>query len=354
MNLDITFEESPWESYIRGLEDGDTVSASYLLTLMEGETEESLEDAFRMLEDMTIQLDLNDLPRPSYSGENGLRLRTEVQFAENGMQPEKLEETDPLRLYLEELAGIPVCGDVILLADKLAEGNRQNRNTDSIRNQLANLLLSRVVKLSGEYTGQGVLLLDLIQEGSIGLWKATEVFVGQGIHFVRICDWWIRFYMGKAVLLQARSSGVGQKLRTALEDYRAVDERLLGDLGRNPTQEEIAQELHMTVEETGLVKKMLDNARLLAQAKQPEETEEAEEEEDQAVENTALFQMRQRILDMLSGLDETEQKLLTLRFGLEGGLPLNPEETGKRLGLTPEEVVAREAAALMKLREKQE
>lgn len=354
MNLDITFEESPWESYIRGLEDGDTVSASYLLTLMEGETEESLEDAFRMLEDMTIQLDLNDLPRPSYSGENGLRLRTEVQFAENGMQPANLEETDPLRLYLEELAGIPVCGDVILLADKLAEGNRQNRNTDSIRNQLANLLLSRVVKLSGEYTGQGVLLLDLIQEGSVGLWKATEVFVGQGIHFVRICDWWIRFYMGKAVLLQARSSGVGQKLRTALEDYRAVDERLLGDLGRNPTQEEIAQELHMTVEETGLVKKMLDNARLLAQAKQPEETEEAEEEEDQAVENTALFQMRQRILDMLSGLDETEQKLLTLRFGLEGGLPLNPEETGKRLGLTPEEVVAREAAALIKLREKQE
>lgn len=354
MNLDITFEESPWESYIRGLEDGDTVSASYLLTLMEGETEESLEDAFRMLEDMTIQLDLNDLPRPSYSGENGLRLRTEVQFAENGMQPEKLEETDPLRLYLEELAGIPVCGDVILLADKLAEGNRQNRNTDSIRNQLANLLLSRVVKLSGEYTGQGVLLLDLIQEGSIGLWKATEVFVGQGIHFVRICDWWIRFYMGKAVLLQARSSGVGQKLRTALEDYRAVDERLLGDLGRNPTQEEIAQELHMTVEETGLVKKMLDNARLLAQAKQPEETEEAEEEEDQAVENTALFQMRQRILDMLSGLDETEQKLLTLRFGLEGSLPLNPEDTGKRLGLTPDEVVAREAAALIKLREKQE
>lgn len=354
MNLDITFEESPWESYIRGLEDGDTVSASYLLTLMEGETEESLEDAFRMLEDMTIQLDLNDLPRPSYSGENGLRLRTEVQFAENGMQPANLEETDPLRLYLEELAGIPVCGDVILLADKLAEGNRQNRNTDSIRNQLANLLLSRVVKLSGEYTGQGVLLLDLIQEGSVGLWKATEVFVGQGIHFVRICDWWIRFYMGKAVLLQARSSGVGQKLRTALEDYRAVDERLLGDLGRNPTQEEIAQELHMTVEETGLVKKMLDNARLLAQAKQPEETEEAEEEEDQAVENTALFQMRQRILDMLSGLDETEQKLLTLRFGLEGSMPLNPEDTGKRLGLTPEEVVAREAAALIKLREKQE
>lgn len=354
MNLDVTFEESPLEAYLRGLKDGDTVSASYFLALVECEGEESLEDAFRMLEDMTIQLDLTDLPRPAYTGDNGLRLRTEAQFARSGMQPEKLEETDPLRLYLEELAMIPVCGDVALLADKLAEGNRQNRNTDSVRNQLVNLLLSRVVELSGEFTDRGVLLLDLIQEGSIGLWKATEVFAGQGIHFTMICDWWIRFYMGKAVLIQARSNGVGQKLRTALEDYRAVDERLLGDLGRNPTLEEIAEALHMSVEETGLVRKMLDNARLLAQAKQPEEKEEAEEEEDQAVENTALFQMRQRILDMLSGLDEADQKLLTLRFGLEGGLPMTPEETGKRLGLTPDEVVAREAAALMKLREKQE
>lgn len=354
MNLDITFEESPWESYIRGLQENEVIDGEYVLALMESETEEAFEEALQWIEDSDHWLDISNLPKVSYSGENGLRLRREAEFVKKGMQPANLEETDPLRLYLEELAGIPVCGDVILLADKLAEGNRQNRNTDSIRNQLVNLFLSRVVKLSGEYTGRGVLLLDLIQEGSIGLWKATEVFVGQGIHFERICDWWIRFYMGKAVLLQARSSGVGQKLRTALEDYRAVDERLLGDLGRNPTQEEIAQELHMTVEETGLVKKMLDNARLLAQAKQPEETEEAEEEEDQAVENTALFQMRQRILDMLSGLDETEQKLLTLRFGLEGSLPLNPEDTGKRLGLTPDEVVAREAAALIKLREKQE
>ena len=160
--------------------------------------------------------------------------------------------------------------------------------------------------------------------------------------------------MAKAVLMQARSGGVGQKLRTAMEDYRAVDERLLADLGRNPTLEEIAEELHMPVEETASVKKMLDNARLMAQAKQPEEKEEAEEEETQSVENTTLFQMRQRILDLLSDLDETDQKLLTLRFGLEGGLPLNPQETGRRLGLTPEEVVSREASALIKLREKQE
>ena len=196
--------------------------------------------------------------------------------------------------------------------------------------------------------GYGVLLLDLIQEGSLGLWQAIRCFRGGDYGTHR--DRWIRFYLAKAVTLQARQSGVGQKLRTALEDYRMVDERLLGDLGRNPTLDEIAQELHMSVEETAAVKKMLDNARLMSQTKQPEQDEQEPEEEDQAVENTALFQMRQRILDLLSGLSPEDSRLLTLRFGLEGGRPLSPEDTGRKLGLTPEEVVAREAAALAKLR----
>jgi RNA polymerase primary sigma factor len=129
-----------------------------------------------------------------------------------------------------------------------------------------------------------------------------------------------------------------------------VDERLLSDLGRNPTLEEIALELHMTVEEAASVQKMLENARLLAQAKKVPEPEEEEEAEEQSVENTALFQMRQRISDLLSGLGDTDRQLLTLRFGLEGGLPLSPEETGRKLGLTSDEVIARETAALAKLR----
>ena len=93
---------------------------------------------------------------------------------------------------------------------------------------------------------------------------------------------------------------------------------------------------------------MMDNARMLDKAIRPEEEEEPEAE--QAVEDTALFQMRQRIGDLLSGLDETDAKLLNLRFGLEGGKPVGPEETGRLLGLTAQEVVAREAAALAKLR----
>jgi RNA polymerase primary sigma factor len=141
-------------------------------------------------------------------------------------------------------------------------------------------------------------------------------------------------------------------MRTALEDYRAVDERLLAELGRNPTLEEMAENLHLSVEATASVKKMLDNARLLARAKKEPEPEEEEIAETQAVEDTAYFQMRQRIQDLLSQLDAVDAKLLTLRYGLEGGMPLSPEEAGKKLGLTPQEVLTREAGALAKLRQR--
>ena len=156
--------------------------------------------------------------------------------------------------------------------------------------------------------------------------------------------------MAKAVTLQARANGVGQKARRGLEDYKQVDERLLGELGRNPTLEEIAEQLHMELEEAESLRKMLDDARLLAQVKTPEEPEEEEQTQQQAVEDTAQFQSRARILDMLSGLDEKEAELLTLRFGLEGKPPVTPEEAGKRLGISPQAVLQMEAAALAKLR----
>ena len=219
-----------------------------------------------------------------------------------------------------------------------------------MRVRLVNLSLSRVVELAAEYTGNGVLLLDLIQEGSIGLWRATEAFAGDGQAFEAFRDQRIRFYLDKAVILHALETGVGQKLRTAAEDYRSVDERLLSELGRNPTLEEIAEAMHMSVEETAAVAKNLEAARLLAQAKQPVQPEQEEAEDRQAVEDTAYFQMRQRIADLLSELNEQEKTLLTLRFGLEGGKPLTAEQVGARLGITPEEAVRMEAAVLAKLR----
>ena len=342
MNLDITFEESPWELTLERLEPGSALSAARFLPLMEGEPESVMEEALQALEEKRIELDVSDLPRPAGTSEAAVRLRREEQLVKAGKLMESLDETDPLRLYLEELAAAPSFGDADLLARRLLEGDR------SVVEPLTNLMLSRVVDRACGLVGRGVLLQDLIQEGSLGLWQGILSYTGGeiGAH----CDWHIRSAMARAVTVQASSSGVGQKLRQALEDYRQVDERLLTELGRNPTLEEIASELHMSPEEAATVARTLESARTLAQAKKPVETEPTPDDE-QAVEDTAYFQMRQRIEDLLSDLEEGEAKLLTLRFGLEGGKPLTPEETGKALGLTPEEVVAKEAAALMKLRE---
>ena len=335
-DLEYSFEPDPWDVFRMSLTLGDTVSASQILTLLEGEEAQALEDALGELETACVKLDISDLPKSSGTGDTALRLKQEAQLVQEGLNPEALEPNDPLRLYLEEVAAVPVCGDEQILAQ-----------TGGSPEQLTNLGLSRVIQLAQEYVGHGVLLMDLIQEGSLGLWQAIGCYRDGAYAAHR--DRWIRFYLARAVILQAHSSGIGQKMRRAMEDYRQVDERLLGELGRNPTIEEIADELHMNLEEARTVRKMMDNARMLDKAIRPEEEEEKKEAE-QAVEDTALFQMRQRIGDLLSGLDETDAKLLNLRFGLEGGKPVGPEETGRLLGLTAQEVVAREAAALAKLR----
>ena len=339
-NLEFTFEESVLDLFPEAPMSG-FVSAVRFLAVMEEKSEEAVEDALLELENSGIVLDISDLPKTSGIGEAAVRLRREVELVKTNTLLTALEENDPLRLYLEELASIPACGDAQLLAQECAAGK-------AVQEQLLNVMLSRVVETAKELTGNGVLLLDLIQEGSLGLWQAIVNF--EGGDFESYADRWIRGSMAKLITMQARANGVGQKMRQALEDYKAVDERLLSELGRNATIEEIAEQMHMSAEEAALVKSMLDNARLVSRAKAENEPEEDPEEEEKHVEDTALFQMRQRIADLLADLPEEDATLLTLRFGLEGGRPLTPEETGRKLNLTPEEVVTKEAAALMKLR----
>lgn len=337
---DFSFEPSVWEDILEALPAGSKLSAARFLALMEPETEEVVSNALQLLKDRDILLVISDLPKNFGTGEIAARLRTEEQLVKNGNLPQGLEETDPLRLYLEELAAIPAFGDIHALAERYLQGD------DSVVAMLTNLMLSSVISRAYEYVGYGVLLMDLIQDGSLGLWQAILNYQGGDIE--NHCRHYIEHAMAKTVVLQARENGIGQKMRQALEDYRAVDERLLTELGRNPTLEEIAEQLHISPEEAAAVAETLDAARMIDRAKAV--PEEKTEEDEHAVEDTAYFQMRQRIQELLSGLSEQDVKLLTLRFGLEGGLPLSPEDAGRKLGLTPEEVVAREAAVLMQLR----
>lgn len=342
MDLDITFEKAPWEDRFLQLQPGESVSAMEFLTLMEGETEQAVQELLMELEVRGVELDISELPKTYGAGDTAIRLRREEALVKNGTLLTALEENDPLRIYLEEVAALPAAGDPQRMAQRFAGGY------DPVLPGLTNLMLPLVIELAQEMTGYGVLLMDLIQEGSLGLWQGILSFQSGDFH--SHAARWIRQYLRKAVLLQARESGLGQKMKQAMEDYRAVDERLLSELGRNPTIEEIAEEMHMTAQEAGVVADMLSAARMLHSAKQQMEEPEETEEDERHVEDTAYFQSRQRVNELLDGLTELETKLITLRFGLEGGQPLSPVETGRRLGLTPEEVVAAETAALAKMR----
>ena len=340
--MEFTFEQSPWEQALEALQPGAEMNILTLLSLLEEEDEDAALEALDAMEEKGVALSVRDLPNLPTGGNMALRLRQEAQLVASGKLLTGLEENDPLRLYLEELAATPAAGDIDLLALQYLEGD------EDAAQKLVTLSLSRVVELATELAGKNVLLLDLIQEGSMGLWQGILSY--QGGDFEAHRDWWIRQYLHRAVFLQARSGDLGQKLRMGMEDYRDMDQKLLSELGRNPTLEEIAEAMHVTAEEAAVYADMLNMAKARRQVDDAMEPKEPEPEDDQAVEDTAYFQMRQRIMELLSVLTPEDAKLLTLRFGLEGGLPMSPEETGKKLGLTSQEVVQREAQALMKLR----
>ncbi len=351
MKLDFTFEDTPWQLFSRRLKQGDTVSALRLLTLLEEEDEDGVEEAFATLQEMDILLDISDLPAQQPSGELGKRLDWEKKLCEKGELLTGLEENDPLRLYLEELAATPACGDARLLSLELGEAISRSRR-EAVCRMLLNLGLSQVVATAKEYAGNRVLLIDLIQEGSMSLWQAILEYP-QGVDYEAYISRSIRCGMLRAIALQARQEGVGQKMRTLCDDYRAADKSLLTRLGRNPTLEEVAQALGITPEEAYRVESLVQSAALLAKAKQANAPrEDIPEEKDQSVENTAYYQSRARVEEMLEGLDEQHAKVISLRFGLEGGLPLSAQEVGKQMNLTPEEVVSLEETALAQIRKK--
>lgn len=341
--MEFVFEQTPWQLLLSTLKPGDSLSAVRCLTAMEEMSEAEAEEALLTLEQGKITLCISDLPTDSGVGETALRLRQEKQLAENGQLLQGLEENDPLRIYLTELADMPACTELQRLAQRYADGE------EAAAQQLTELSLGLVVERACNMTGHGVLLLDLIQEGSLGLWQGILNY--QNGDFAEHIRWWIDQYLCKTVMLQAHSRGVGQKLRQGMEDYRDADQRLLSELGRNPTLEEIAEAIHVSVEEAATYEVMLEQARLRQQVQQLQEPKPDAPDEEQAVEDTAYFQLRQRISEMLSVLSEQEARLLTLRFGLENSLPQTPEQTGKLMGLTPDEVITLEAAALEKLRQ---
>lgn len=337
--MEFIFDNSPLLDFAESLQPAQPFSAEQFLTLAAREDRETVEQALDICRDKGAMADVSRIT--GATGEAQERLRLEQNLAKQADMTAGLDENDPLRLYLQELAGIPAAGDVQLLAQLYLEGEEQ------IAEQMVNLCLSLVVELSRHYAGKGVLLMDLIQEGSLGLWQGVAAYTGGDFEvYIRTQ---IQSAMANAVLLQACENGLGDKLRSQMEDYRDVDQKLLSELGRNPTIEEIAEGMHITAEEAMYVESMVQSAQSLSRAKQPE-TEEIPEEEDQAVENTAYFQSRQLIFEMLSGLNELEKEVISLRYGLDTGNAISAQQVAAKLGISPEQALKIEADALSKMR----
>lgn len=341
MNDMFTFDPSGLELLVANTPTGATLSAIRLLSAADGEDETALLDALDALMEKGIALDISQLPGDYGSGELESRLRREEMLVQEHALPASLEETDPLRIYLEELAGVPAQGDGYLLAQQVLAGET------GAAEKLMNLNLSRAVEAAYRCTGRGILLLDLIQEASLGLWMGVSGYTGGDLeaHLDRCID----FALARAILLQARENGIMRTVSESMERYQNADKLLLTRLGRNATLEEIALEMGVTPLQAELARDTLLAAREMQALKQPQPDE--EQEETQAVEDTAYFQSRQRIQELLSMLSEQEAKLLSLRFGLEGGVPATPQAVAEKLGLTADQVVQMEAAALAKLRQ---
>ena len=266
--------------------------------------------------------------------------------------PDGVSIDDPVRMYLKEIGKVPLltAEEEIELAKKMEQGDQEAKK------RLAEANLRLVVSIAKRYVGRGMLFLDLIQEGNLGLIKAVEKFdYRKGYKFSTYATWWIRQAITRAIADQARTIRIPVHMVETINKLIRVSRQLLQELGREPTPEEIAEEMDMPVERVREILKISQEPVSL-------ETPIGEEEDSHLgdfIQNdnvpvpadAATFTLLKEQLDeVLSTLTEREQKVLILRFGLEDGRARTLEEVGKEFNVTRERIRQIEAKALRKLR----
>ena len=267
--------------------------------------------------------------------------------------PEGVSIEDPVRMYLKEIGKVPLLSaeEEIELAQRMEEGGDQEA-----KKRLAEANLRLVVSIAKRYVGRGMLFLDLIQEGNLGLIKAVEKFdYRKGYKFSTYATWWIRQAITRAIADQARTIRIPVHMVETINKLIRVSRQLLQELGREPTPEEIAAEMNMPVDRVREILKISQEPVSL-------ETPIGEEEDshlgdfiqDDNVpvpsDAAAFTLLKEQLVEVLGTLTEREQKVLRLRFGLDDGRARTLEEVGKEFNVTRERIRQIEAKALRKLR----
>lgn len=266
--------------------------------------------------------------------------------------PDGISIEDPVRMYLKEIGKVPLLSaeEEIELARRMEEGD------EDAKKRLAEANLRLVVSIAKRYVGRGMLFLDLIQEGNLGLIKAVEKFdYNKGFKFSTYATWWIRQAITRAIADQARTIRIPVHMVETINKLIRVSRQLLQELGREPSPEEIAAEMNMPVERVREILKISQEPVSL-------ETPIGEEEDSHLgdfiqddnvpvpADAAAFTLLKEQLEEVLGTLTEREQKVLTLRFGLEDGRARTLEEVGKEFNVTRERIRQIEAKALRKLR----
>ena len=266
--------------------------------------------------------------------------------------PDGISIEDPVRMYLKEIGKVPLLSaeEEIELAQRMEDGD------EDAKKRLAEANLRLVVSIAKHYVGRGMLFLDLIQEGNLGLIKAVEKFdYRKGYKFSTYATWWIRQAITRAIADQARTIRIPVHMVETINKLIRVSRQLLQELGREPTPEEIAEEMNMPVERVREILKISQEPVSL-------ETPIGEEEDSHLgdfiqddnvpvpADAAAFSLLKEQLNEVLGTLTEREQKVLRLRFGLDDGRARTLEEVGKEFNVTRERIRQIEAKALRKLR----
>ena len=266
--------------------------------------------------------------------------------------PEGVSIEDPVRMYLKEIGKVS-----LLSADEEIElAKRMEKGDEAAKKRLAEANLRLVVSIAKRYVGRGMLFLDLIQEGNLGLIKAVEKFdYRKGYKFSTYATWWIRQAITRAIADQARTIRIPVHMVETINKLIRVSRQLLQELGREPTPEEIAEEMDMPVDRVREILKISQGPVSL-------ETPIGEEEDSHLgdfiqddnvpvpADAAAFTLLKEQLVEVLSTLTDREQKVLRLRFGLDDGRARTLEEVGKEFNVTRERIRQIEAKALRKLR----
>ena len=266
--------------------------------------------------------------------------------------PEGVSIEDPVRMYLKEIGKVPLLSaeEEIELAKKMEQGD------ENAKKRLAEANLRLVVSIAKRYVGRGMLFLDLIQEGNLGLIKAVEKFdYRKGYKFSTYATWWIRQAITRAIADQARTIRIPVHMVETINKLIRVSRQLLQELGREPTPEEIAEEMDMPVDRVREILKISQEPVSL-------ETPIGEEEDSHLgdfiqddnvpvpADAAAFTLLKEQLVEVLGTLTEREQRVLRLRFGLDDVRARTLEEVGKEFNVTRERIRQIEAKALRKLR----